>query len=126
MTTDPSFTTSSRASRAFARRRTPSRSEGVSPNVVHRATRLLIPSPSSLSEDRSAASCGYTTGYRGRRKMEQFAEKKAKLFGNHVLLVTPLTPTGGIDVESTKSLIDYVADKGVHGILALGSTGEVF
>jgi 4-hydroxy-tetrahydrodipicolinate synthase len=58
--------------------------------------------------------------------MEQLAEKKAKLFGNHVLLVTPLTPTGGIDVESTRSLVDYVIDKGVHGILALGSTGEVF
>jgi 4-hydroxy-tetrahydrodipicolinate synthase len=58
--------------------------------------------------------------------MEQFAEKKAKLFGNHALLVTPLTPTGGIDVESTKSLVDYVIGKGVHGILALGSTGEVF
>jgi 4-hydroxy-tetrahydrodipicolinate synthase len=58
--------------------------------------------------------------------MDQLAEKKAKLFGNHVLLVTPLTPTGGIDVESTRSLVDYVIDKGVHGILALGSTGEVF
>jgi 4-hydroxy-tetrahydrodipicolinate synthase len=58
--------------------------------------------------------------------MDRLAEKKAKLFGNHVLLVTPLTPTGGIDVESTKGLVDYVIDKGVHGILALGSTGEVF
>ncbi len=58
--------------------------------------------------------------------MEQLAEKKAKLFGNHVLLVTPLTPAGDIDVESTRSLVDYVIDKGVHGILALGSTGEVF
>ncbi|HEY1910527.1 MAG TPA: dihydrodipicolinate synthase family protein [Vicinamibacterales bacterium] len=58
--------------------------------------------------------------------MDKLAEKKAKLFGNHVLLVTPLTPTGGIDVESTRSLVDYVIGKGVHGILALGSTGEVF
>jgi 4-hydroxy-tetrahydrodipicolinate synthase len=58
--------------------------------------------------------------------MSTFAEKKAKLFGNHALLVTPLTPKGDIDVESTKSLVDYVIGKGVHGILALGSTGEVF
>jgi len=58
--------------------------------------------------------------------MPTLAERKAKLFGNHVLLVTPLTPKGGIDVESTKSLVDYVIAKGVHGILALGSTGEVF
>jgi len=58
--------------------------------------------------------------------MDRLVERKAKLFGNHVLLVTPLTPAGGIDVESTKSLVDYVISKGVHGILALGSTGEVF
>lgn len=58
--------------------------------------------------------------------MSTFAEKKAKLFGNHALLVTPLTPKGDIDVESSKSLVDYVIGKGVHGILALGSTGEVF
>ena len=58
--------------------------------------------------------------------MSTFAEKKAKLFGNHALLVTPLTPKGDVDVESTKSLVDYVIGKGVHGILALGSTGEVF
>lgn len=58
--------------------------------------------------------------------MTGLAERKAKLFGNHVLLVTPLTPDGGIDVESTRSLVDYVIANGVHGILALGSTGEVF
>ncbi|MHB1206007.1 MAG: dihydrodipicolinate synthase family protein [Rhodospirillaceae bacterium] len=58
--------------------------------------------------------------------MSTFAEKKAKLWGNHALLVTPLTPKGDIDVESAKSLVDYVIGKGVHGILALGSTGEVF
>jgi 4-hydroxy-tetrahydrodipicolinate synthase len=58
--------------------------------------------------------------------MTTLAERKAKLWGNHALLVTPLTPDGGIDAESTKSLVDYVIAKGVHGILALGSTGEVF
>jgi len=53
-------------------------------------------------------------------------EKKKKLFGNHVLTVTPLTSSGEIDEESTRTLVDYVIDKGVHGILSLGSTGEVF
>jgi 4-hydroxy-tetrahydrodipicolinate synthase len=58
--------------------------------------------------------------------MDKLAERKAKLFGNHALLVTPLTPDGGIDEASTRSLVDYVIKQGVHGILALGSTGEVF
>lgn len=53
-------------------------------------------------------------------------EKKAKLFGNHVLIVTPLNNNGEIDEKSTRNLVDFVIEKGVHGILALGSTGEVF
>ncbi|HZK56035.1 MAG TPA: dihydrodipicolinate synthase family protein [Desulfosporosinus sp.] len=53
-------------------------------------------------------------------------EKKQKLFGNHVLPVTPLTKTGEIDEDSTRNLVDFVINNGVHGILALGSTGEVF
>ena len=60
------------------------------------------------------------------RLADTLAQKKAKLFGNHVLLVTPLTPKGEIDEASTQSLVDYVIAHGVHGILALGSTGEVF
>jgi 4-hydroxy-tetrahydrodipicolinate synthase len=53
-------------------------------------------------------------------------EKKARLFGNHVLTVTPLNEKGEIDEASTRSLVDFVIKKGVNGILALGSTGEVF
>ena len=53
-------------------------------------------------------------------------EKKAKLFGNHVLTVTPMNEKGEIDEASTRSLVDFVIEKGVHGILTLGSTGEVF
>lgn len=53
-------------------------------------------------------------------------ERKNRLFGNHVLTVTPLKENGKIDEESTRNLVDYVIDKGVHGILTLGSTGEVF
>lgn len=52
-------------------------------------------------------------------------EPKA-LFGNHVLLVTPMLPGGEIDETSTRRLVDHVIDHGVHGILALGSSGEVF
>lgn len=58
--------------------------------------------------------------------MQKLNEKKAKLFGNHALLVTPLLPDGSIDEASTRSLVDFVIAKGVHGILTLGSTGEVF
>jgi len=53
-------------------------------------------------------------------------EKKAKLYGNHVLTVTPLNEKGEIDEASTRRLVDFVIEKGVHGILVLGSTGEVF
>jgi len=50
-------------------------------------------------------------------------ERKKKLFGNHVLTITPLTETGEIDEESTRNLVDYRIEKGVHDILALGGTG---
>lgn len=48
------------------------------------------------------------------------------IYGNHCLLVTPLKENREIDEESTRSLVNYVIDKGVHGLLPLGSTGEVF
>ena len=57
---------------------------------------------------------------------ELLQQRKDKLFGNHVLTVTPLHEDGTIDEESTRNLVDYVIDRGVHGILTLGSTGEVF
>jgi len=49
-----------------------------------------------------------------------------KLFGNHVLLLTPMTEKGELDEASTRSLVDFVISKGVHGVLGLGSTGEYF
>lgn len=58
--------------------------------------------------------------------MTTLEEKKAKLFGNHVLTITPMKPDGSIDEASTRKLVDFVIEKGVHGILTLGSTGEVF
>jgi 4-hydroxy-tetrahydrodipicolinate synthase len=46
--------------------------------------------------------------------------------GNQCLIVTPLKEDGSIDAASTQRLVDYVIDNGAHGILAHGSTGEVF
>ena len=49
-----------------------------------------------------------------------------KIEGNQCLIVTPLKEDGSVDEKSTKSLIDYVIDRGVNGVLAHGSTGEGF
>jgi len=40
-------------------------------------------------------------------------------------LVTPLRSDGSFDVESCRRLVAHVLSGGVHGVLALGSTGEV-
>lgn len=40
-------------------------------------------------------------------------------------LITPLTPTGALDTDSLRAVIDRMIDAGVHGVFALGSTGEV-
>ncbi|MEP7159708.1 MAG: dihydrodipicolinate synthase family protein [Dermatophilaceae bacterium] len=40
-------------------------------------------------------------------------------------LITPLTPTGALDTGSLRAVIDRMIDAGVHGVFALGSTGEV-
>jgi N-acetylneuraminate lyase len=39
-------------------------------------------------------------------------------------LVTPLTPSGELDVRSTERLIDHLYKKGVGGLYLTGSTGE--
>lgn len=39
-------------------------------------------------------------------------------------LITPLTPSGDIDHAGCRRLVDHVIAAGVHGVLALGSTGE--
>ena len=39
-------------------------------------------------------------------------------------LVTPLTPSGDLDVRSTERLIDHLYQKGVGGLYLTGSTGE--
>ncbi|MCF2585739.1 dihydrodipicolinate synthase family protein [Brevibacterium sp. UCMA 11752] len=40
-------------------------------------------------------------------------------------LLTPRTERGELDREGTASLVDHLIDGGVHGIFALGSSGEV-
>ncbi len=49
-----------------------------------------------------------------------------KIEGNQCLIVTPLKEDGSVDEKSTRSLIDYIVDRGVNGVLAHGSTGEGF
>lgn len=52
--------------------------------------------------------------------------RKKEIYGNHCLLMTPFTKDEEIDKRSAKRLIEFLIKKNVHGILALGSTGEVF
>ncbi|GAA2112130.1 dihydrodipicolinate synthase family protein [Microlunatus panaciterrae] len=40
-------------------------------------------------------------------------------------LVTPLDDTGEVDVGSLRRLVEWQIDAGVHGVFALGSSGEV-
>ena len=41
-------------------------------------------------------------------------------------MITPFTSKEEVDVEGAKRLADYLVKGGVHGLLALGSTGEYF
>lgn len=47
-----------------------------------------------------------------------------KLHGIIVPMVTPLKPDGTLDFESTEKLVEHLISGGVHGIFALGTTGE--
>jgi 4-hydroxy-tetrahydrodipicolinate synthase len=49
-----------------------------------------------------------------------------QLEGIQVLLSTPMSADGSLDLESTGWLIEHVIQGGVHGIILLGSTGEFF
>lgn len=46
--------------------------------------------------------------------------------GAQVLLLTPFGDDGEVDERSLASLVDYVLDGGVDGIVGLGTTGEFF
>lgn len=47
-----------------------------------------------------------------------------QLKGVFPAMATPLTPEEKIDETSLKKLVHYLIDGGIHGIVALGSTGE--
>ena len=47
-----------------------------------------------------------------------------QLKGVYPAMATPLTPEEKIDQASLKKLVHYLIDGGIHGIVALGSTGE--
>jgi len=51
---------------------------------------------------------------------------KQEISGNQCLIVTPLNEDETVDVESTHSMLDFLIQNGVHGILVHGSTGEGF
>src|SRR3989442_7762965 len=46
--------------------------------------------------------------------------------GNQCLIVTPLKEDESVDEESTRKMLDFLIQQGVHGILIHGSTGEGF
>lgn len=48
----------------------------------------------------------------------------ARLRGIYPPMLTPLTPEERVDVRSVRSLVDWLITQGVHGIWALGTTGE--
>ena len=41
-------------------------------------------------------------------------------------LITPLTPEGRVNEKALRKLIDHLIDGGVHGIFAVGTTGEFY
>jgi 4-hydroxy-tetrahydrodipicolinate synthase len=41
-------------------------------------------------------------------------------------MITPLTKEGGVNFPALRKLIDFLVDGGVHGIFAIGTTGEFY
>jgi 4-hydroxy-tetrahydrodipicolinate synthase len=50
--------------------------------------------------------------------------RRAQLHGILVPILTPLLPDERVDIRSLRRLVGYLLDAGVHGIWALGTTGE--
>lgn len=46
------------------------------------------------------------------------------IFGSIPALITPFTQSGDIDLESFKNLLSWHVDKGSHGLVICGTTGE--
>ena len=49
-----------------------------------------------------------------------------EISGNQCLIVTPLKEDESVDEPSTRKMIEFLIENGVHGILVHGSTGEGF
>src|SRR5256885_7571469 len=47
-----------------------------------------------------------------------------RMAGVLVALASPLRRDGSVDESATRRLVEHVVEGGVHGVLALGSTGE--
>src|SRR5689334_21990192 len=61
-----------------------------------------------------------------RRHTSQGKTMTLEICGPHTLLVTPFDHHGNVDLESMTNLIEFVIEEGVHGVMALGSSGEFF
>jgi 4-hydroxy-tetrahydrodipicolinate synthase len=50
----------------------------------------------------------------------------AKSFrGTYTVLITPFSPDGAkVDLAAMRSLVDWQIERGIHGLIPLGSTGE--
>jgi 4-hydroxy-tetrahydrodipicolinate synthase len=53
-------------------------------------------------------------------------KSEGKFEGIFVALVTPMTAGQEVDYATLASMVDYMIDQGVHGIIPLGSTGEYY
>ena len=51
-------------------------------------------------------------------------EPKSELSGIFAAAVTPLTASGLPDLDALPALLDFLAGRGCHGVLVLGTTGE--
>lgn len=48
-----------------------------------------------------------------------------KMYGVITPIVTPFTKQGQVDLAATNELVDYLIEKGVHGLYPCGTTGEM-
>ena len=53
-----------------------------------------------------------------------YDEKKTRLQGSMVALVTPMHPDGTVDYKRLADLIDWQIEQGTHCLVAVGTTGE--
>jgi 4-hydroxy-tetrahydrodipicolinate synthase len=44
--------------------------------------------------------------------------------GTFTVMITPFTSAGDVDIEALRAFVDWQIGEGIHGLVALGSTGE--